>query len=73
MLIVRVQGLREPGSLLVLVLYMLMVSWMRGGFLIPLCFVALLAAHVNLKLHALMFVLYLSVTNSTCQLRKLPS
>jgi hypothetical protein len=41
MLTVRVQGSREPGSLLVLVLYMLMVSWMRGRFFIPLlcCFV----------------------------------
>lgn len=39
MLIVRVQGSREPGSLLVRGLYMLMVSWMRGRF-IPLlrCF-----------------------------------
>jgi hypothetical protein len=70
MLTVRVQGSRETGSLLVLVLYMLMVSWMRGYVFYT---SALFGAHIILQLHALMVVIYLSVTNSTCQLRKLLS
>ena len=70
MLIARVQGSREAAGSVVLC--MLMVSWMRGMFFYTsiCCF-----AHGSyyLEVASLMFVLYISVTNSTCQLRKLLS